>query len=350
MVEMGQQIQTQRDRLLVALGCQLLQKRGSLTGRALGEHAREHLVCSLIAHADHRTKRFALHQRLRIGEQVSELGEPLAAAELPEQERGGLPHFPVGRVQELTDGVPAAGAEADQDVPHGPSDLAIVFGGERLGQRHHDAGAERGAQLFDVAYRGLVAGAQPCQGVTHRRSGDHPVEGLSREAADRVGLDRYLVVGTPLGEALEELQRSLEVARQGEALDMTADRAGDIAPTKRVGFHSQQIEQQLQVERPEGRVADRRQPRFDPFLRVVADVLDLDRLRSCGVQLAGVLVVYELLVAIRRQQRLGLFPDVRKGVGLAERGLGHLLSNETHHLTPFVEVGHQGLERLGEPM
>ena len=65
MVEMGQQITTQRDHLLVALSCQLLEERGALTGRALGEHTREHLIRSLIAHSDHRTKRFALQPAAR---------------------------------------------------------------------------------------------------------------------------------------------------------------------------------------------------------------------------------------------------------------------------------------------
>ena len=176
------------------------------------------------------------------------------------------------------------------------------------------------------------------------------VDGLSREAVHRVGLDGRIVVGALSGDAVEELQGPLEVARQGEVLDVTADRAGDIAPAKRVAFHVQEIEQQLQVERPERRVADCRQPRVDPLLRVVADVLDLGRLCSRDVQLAGVLVAHELLVAIRRHQRLGLFPDVREGVGLSERGLGQLFSHERHHLTPIVEVGHQGLERLGEPV
>ena len=146
---------------------------------------------------------------------MSELGEPLAAAELPEQERGGLPHLPVGRVQELTAGVPAAGAEADQDVPHGPPDSGVPLGGEHLGQRHHDAGAERVAQLSHLFHVGLVAGAQPCQGMTHRRPRDHSVDGLSREAAHRVGLDGRIVVGALPGNAVEELQGPLEVAPTG---------------------------------------------------------------------------------------------------------------------------------------
>lgn len=254
-------------------------------------------------------------------------------------------------MQELPDGVPAAGAEADQNVPHHPSDSGVPLVGEHLGQRHHDAGAERVAQLFHLGRRGLVAGAQPCQGMTHRRPGDHPVDGLACEAAHRVRLHGRVVVRALPGDGVEEFLGSLEVARQGQVFDVTADRAGDIAPAKWVGFHVvQEVEQQLQVERLERRATDRLQPRGDPLLRVVADIFDLGRLCAREVQLAGVLRRHELLVAIRRQQRLGLFPDVREGVGLSERRLGQLLSHGGHHLTPIVEVGYEGLERLGEPM
>ena len=78
--------------------------------------------------------------------------------------------------------------------------------------------------------------------MTHRRPRDQPVEGRNREAADRVGCGGRLVVGALLGDAVEERQGPLQVARKGQVLDVTADCVGDVAPAKRVTFQNQEVE------------------------------------------------------------------------------------------------------------
>ncbi len=75
----------------------------------------------------------ALHQRLVVLEQRQQLAQSFGTAELPEQEGGRTPHFPVRRAHQLLDDVAPLRAEAGQHVAQPPPLHRLV---RNLAQEH----------------------------------------------------------------------------------------------------------------------------------------------------------------------------------------------------------------------
>ena len=69
--------------------------------------------------------------------------EALGAAELAQQEGRGAADFPALRVEQRPDGLGAARAEADQEIPQALPGARVLLGREHLGERRDDRRADR---------------------------------------------------------------------------------------------------------------------------------------------------------------------------------------------------------------
>ncbi len=95
---------------------------------------------------------------------------------------------------------------------------------------------------------------------------------------------------------------------------------------------------------------DRRQPGTNARGRIVADLVDLQRLRLRlrEGQLLRVRIRHELGVRIVHQHLGGLLPDALEFVGIVLERLRRLLHRGGENFLLFAGIGDQGLERRRE--
>ena len=117
---------------------------------AAGQRLFEHLVRLLGADVENRAHRFALHLRLVVVEQLGQIGQRVAAAELAQQVDGRPPDRRVRRALQPLGGAFADDAEGDQDGGQPLARPRALFDRQRFGQRLDDHFAERQAHRLDA--------------------------------------------------------------------------------------------------------------------------------------------------------------------------------------------------------
>ena len=127
------------------------------------------------------------------------------------------------------------------------------------------------ANLLEALEALVVGRAQVRRDVLHHRAARKSLErrrGVRPSERARVAL---------LDERVDEEPGLIEMADPYQVVGVRDDGVGDIAPARRVGFDAQEIDEQILIEAAQRGVADGREPRRDPFRRVVADAFDVDR-------------------------------------------------------------------------
>ncbi len=148
------------------------------------------------------------------------------------------------------------------------------------------------------------------------------------------------------GNRLRERHGRLEVAEQHQVVHVRGGGLEHVAPLVEVFLDAQQVEQQLQIEAPDFGVRDGGHPRRDALGRIVADPIDVDRLRASGRELARVLRRHELLVPVREQHLAGAMPEIAEPGLAAKRRLRDLGFGELHQRGPAFGFRDERLERL----
>ncbi len=159
-----------------------------------------------------------------------------------------------------------------------------VFDRERFGERLDQDLAERHAHRLHPLELRVVDRCQVGDDVTHHRAGDEHVDRDHRVLAARLraAWRRFA------DDHVDQLLRGVEVADEKQVSEQRDDRPHQLAPALFVLLDAQQIEQQREIERAQRARGDGAEPRADAVRRIVADLFDLDRLRSGAGQLAAV--------------------------------------------------------------
>ena len=204
---------------------------------------------------------------------------------------------------------------------------------------------ERVAQRLGQLGHRIVDRPQVADHRLHQMAGGQPIDGGDREGAT-VGA---AVAARFACDRLRQRHGRFEVAEQDEVVDVRDGRLQHVAPAVGIGLDAQQVEQQLQVEAANFGIGDRGQPRRDALGRVVADALDVDRLRARLAELARVVGRDELLVAIRQQHLRGALPQILERRLAAQRRLEDLGFGQLHQPGPAFVFGDERLEGLRQP-
>ena len=134
------------------------------------------------------------------------------------------------------------------------------------------------------------------------------------------------------------------VATLYSSFDLADDRLRHVPPWFEVGLYAQQVQQQAEVELPEGRIVNRSHPGGDSVRRVVGDTLDLQSLSVRARQLARVLARHERLVGVRRQHVGRPLPQLGKAVQLSQRALCGFVLRKIQQPRLPVEVRNEQLQ------
>jgi hypothetical protein len=98
------------------------------------------------------------------------------------------------------------------------------------------------------------------------------------------------------------------------------------------------------------RIGDRRQPALDPLRGIVGHAFDVNGMRACARQLAGVVVRHIEPVRIRREHLARRLPQLLEAGVLSERSLRNLVFGEVEQAVLAVDFGHERLEGLRQPL
>ncbi len=156
--------------------------------------------------------------------------------------------------------------------------------------------------------------------------------------------------GRHRGERLHQPARACQVAHEQQVLDLREHDLHDLVPARGVLFDHEQVEQQLEVEAANARVADRGEPSGNAGGRVVGNVLDLERVRPDSRQLEVVGLGDEGPVRVGDEHLLDLRPDVPEvGVGAHRRRRQLLLGHVRDGPLPGGPGGERA-ERFRQPL
>ena len=189
--------------------------------------------------------RFALHLRLVVVEQLGEVGQRLAAAELAHQLNRRAADRRVRRALQPLDRPPPDGAERQQHRRQPLARAAALLGGERLGERTHQHLAERDAHRLDALELRVVDRGQMGDDVPHHRPRDEHVDGDDALLPSHLGV----LAGRGRGDDVDQTGGGIEVADEQQILEHVDHRRHQLAPAVVVLFDAQQVEQQRDVER-----------------------------------------------------------------------------------------------------
>ena len=153
-----------------------------------------------------------------------------------------------------------------------------------------------------------------------------------------------VVYHNKLGSQLERVERIQLLA--GKIARLTGAERGvkHARPGVVPDFDPQQVHHQVLIEGADFGVADRRQPGANPHRRIIADLLDLDRLRLRRRQLARVTLGHELGVRVRHQHFGRAGPHAFELRIVLEHS-GRLLGGRREDVLLFRRIRNQGLER-----
>ena len=151
------------------------------------------------------------------------------------------------------------------------------------------------------------------------------------------------------GQRVDEPPRRGEVGDQHEVVHVPDDDLEQFLPALAVGLDDEQVAEELNVERAQRRVADRRQPLRDALGRVVGDVLDLERLRARRSTARGCIPRTRTRGPSRQQQVLDVRPQ-RVEVGVCRRAPSSAAPRARGPATAFCRSGsrRERAERLGQ--
>ena len=229
---------------------------------------------------------------------LAQLGERLAAAELPQQIDRGPTHGGIGRALEPLD---LASPARPKRHEHGRQTLArarLALFEERFGKHRDHRVAKREKHSLHALERRVFNGGQMSSHVAHHRPGDERVDGAG-------GCLTMCRAAPPLaGQDSDETIGRLEIADQHQIVDERHDGSHQRGPLDLVVCDPQQIAHERKVELAQLARRDRTEPSQHALGRIVADLFDVYRCLTSATELASVLVGDKRLVRIGRQQRL----------------------------------------------
>ena len=255
---------------------------------AAGQRLLENPVGGVGADVEDRAHRLALHLRLVVVEQLGQVGQRFAAAELrasAESPSGARPDSASSSAARSSGGRPTP--NASRIAVSRSRGRGALLDRQRLGERADEHLAERHAHRLHALELRLVDRRQVrrrCAASSSRRSAGRWRSSRAGGAPSTRCRRRRLRRPAPPPAAMAA-SKSPTSSRSSSSAD---DRLHQLAPALLVLLDSQQVEDQRQVERAQRRRRDRAEPRADPIRRVVVHLLDLDRLRARARQLAAV--------------------------------------------------------------
>ena len=332
MVDVADDVGEQRRRALVAQADDRLHDRFAGPFGAAGERLLQHLIRLLGPDVENRADRLALHLRLVVVEQLGQVGQRVAAAELAQQVDGRSPDGRIRRALQSLGGAFADDAEGDQDGREPLARPGALFDRQRLGERLDHHFAEREAHGLHPLELRLVHRRQVRDDVAHHRTGDEHVDGGDRVLTAAGGL-----AGRPL--RCVRTSTSCDAASKSPTSSRSSMSAttGVIISPQRSSSSSMRSTSSTSV---------RSSARRTPVATVESHALTRSGGSSltCSTSIArvrapdssrAVLVGHERLVAVGREQLLrDVVPHAFEAVGVAERRLGDVLVRQREQ--PFA--------------
>ena len=345
MVDVAEDVGEQRRRALVAHQADRLHDRVARPDRAAGQRLLENAVGRVGADVQDRAHRFALHLRLVVVEQLGQVGQRVAAAELAHQVDRRPAHRRVRRVLQPLDRPPADRPEREQD--RRSAARACAAAPRPTAPRRAAGPATSPSDTHIVLTRSNCASSIVARCVMMCRI----IEPATSRSIAVIACCRRAVDPSPAAASRDQHRDQLRSRRRSRR--PAADPRAGRRPAS------------------SARPSDRRPPRSAAgrapasgrarAATVVAIVAQPRAMRSGGSSLTcstsiacvrapdssrAVVVGDERLVGVRRQQLLGdVVPDRLEAFGAAERRRGDVVVREREQPLLLIRFAHERLER-----